>query len=139
MKTHLEFRSDSFSPSDDESEVNPGRWGKTLAEHLAVGLSERGFEVGAPYSEDWGWVVPIEGTAIRTFVGCGNYEEYPDGFLVFIEPSRPYVRRLWKKVPTEPVVAPVSEALEHILRGTDQVRGLAWWPSPNGPAHTEVS
>ena len=134
MKTHLEFRSDAFPAYEgEEEEVNPGRWGKRLAQHLATGLQQRGFTAGSPHAEDWGWVVPIEGTSFNTFIGCGNYEEYPDGFLVFIEPSQPYVRRLWKKLPTDPVVSPLADALEQILRETTGVRDLAWWPG-EGPA-----
>lgn len=134
MNTHLEFRSDAFPAYEgEEEEVNPGRWGRRLAEHLATGLRQRGFSAGSPHAEDWGWVVPIEGTAFKTFIGCGNHEESHDGFLVFIEPSRPHVRRLWKKVRTEPVVAPLAEALEQILRETTGVRDLAW-RSDDGPA-----
>ena len=134
MRTHLEFQSDLFPAGEgEEEEVNPGRWGKSLAQHLAAGLAKRGFSVASPHSEDWGWVVPIDTPEFKTFVGCGNYEEHPDGFLVFIEPSRPYVRRLWRKIPTEAVVAPLADALDQILRETDGVRELVWWPG-DGPA-----
>ncbi len=41
MKTHVEFRSAKFPAYDgEEDEVNPGRWGKRLAEYLAMKLRE---------------------------------------------------------------------------------------------------
>jgi hypothetical protein len=41
MKTHVEFRSDDFPPYEDEDElVNPGVYGKRLAEFLVAGLKE---------------------------------------------------------------------------------------------------
>jgi len=30
----------------------------------------------------------------RLWIGCGRYQEYPDGFLCFIEPHEPFVRKL---------------------------------------------
>ena len=95
MKTHVEFRSDRFPRLDEEQyEVNPGRYGKRLAEFLQRGLIAKGFEAGDPAAEDWGWIVPIRIDALRMYIGCGNYDAYPDdGFLCFIEPHTPTV---WK-------------------------------------------
>ena len=41
---------------------------------------------------------PVSG--YRLWIGCGNYEEYPDGFLCFIEPSKPFVRKWFRKIDT---------------------------------------
>jgi hypothetical protein len=61
MKTHVEFRSDAFAPYDgDEHEINPGRYGRRVAEFLVLGLKDKGFEPLDPVAEDWGWVVPIK-------------------------------------------------------------------------------
>ena len=48
------------------------------------------------------------GRKLAVFLGIGNYDEYDNGFLVFIEPSRPFVRlfpRLWQRLDTRPTVA----------------------------------
>src|SRR5690606_24640503 len=60
MLTHVEFRSSAFPPYESEfDEINPGRYGKRLAEYLAAGLRREGEIVGEPGAEDWGWVVPV--------------------------------------------------------------------------------
>lgn len=59
VKTHVEFRSEAFPPYESEAEeVNPGRFGKRVAEFFASGLTQEGFLPGAIFAEDWGWVVP---------------------------------------------------------------------------------
>jgi len=60
-------------------------------------------------------------------VGCGNYEEYPDGFLCFIEPSKPYVRRLLRKIDTTARVEQVAAAVDAALASHPGVRDLRWW------------
>ena len=45
MKTFIEFRSSKFPPYEGEEEqINPGLWGKRLAEYLVQKLAERGIE-----------------------------------------------------------------------------------------------
>jgi len=128
MRTHLEFRSDSFPAEVGEAEaVNPGRWGKALAGYLRQQLTNRGLPGGAPIAEDWGWLVPIENEGFPLWVGCGNYEEYPDAYLCFIEPSKPFVRRLLRKVDTTERVESVAAALEGALLAHPGVRNLKWW------------
>ena len=95
MQTHVEFRSDRFPAYDgEEQQVNPGRWGRRLAEFLRDNLRKEGFQAQELVAEDWGWMLPIENDQFPLWIGCGNYEEYADGFLCFIEPHTPFVRRL---------------------------------------------
>ena len=45
MKTQVEFRSAKFPPYEGEQEqINPGLWGKRLAEYLVQQLAARGIE-----------------------------------------------------------------------------------------------
>ena len=98
MLTHVEFQSAEFPPLETEfEEINPGRYGKRLADFLFEGLKNEGEPVEEPIPEDWGWVIPIENPAFSLWIGVGNYEEYPNGFLCFIEPHKEFVRKLWKK------------------------------------------
>lgn len=128
MKTHVEFRSDKFPayPGEDE-EVNPGIWGKRLAEFISVGLKSRGITAKEPGAEDWGWMVEIENESFPLWIGCANYEEYPDGFLCFVEPSKPFVRRFFKKIPTEARVQAVAQALDSLLASEPSIRNIRWW------------
>ena len=128
MRTHVEFRSSAFPPEPGEdTQVNPGRWGRLLAEYLRSELTRRGLPGGPPFAEDWGWAVPLDNVAFPLWVGCGNYEEYPDGFLCFIEPRKPYVRRLLTRIDTTFRVEEVAVALEASLREHSETRDLRWW------------
>ena len=128
MKTHVEFRSDKFPPCDgEEEEINPGRWGRRLAEFLAEGLKREGLEVGQPIPEDWGVVVPITNDRFELFVGCGNVEETPDGFLCFIEPHTPVVRRWFRKIDTVDRMTAVQAALQRVLGSERSIRDVRWY------------
>jgi hypothetical protein len=56
MRTEVEFCSDKF-PQDEgeEQQINPGLWGKRLAEYLKEHLAAEGIETKEPLPEDWGW------------------------------------------------------------------------------------
>jgi hypothetical protein len=64
------------------------------------------------FFEDWGCCIPIENDASSLWVGCGNYDEYPGGFLCFIEPSKATVRKPFRKIDT-------SEAHRHAPHPSD--------------------
>lgn len=131
MKTHVEFRSDAFPPYEDEEDaISPGRSGKRLAEFLVRGLKNRGFEPLEPIAEDWGWMIPIRNDGFGPWIGCGNYDEHPDdGFLCFIEPHEPTIRRfgfLWK-VDTCARVTALQEAIDRELEANPAIRDKRWW------------
>src|SRR5215467_1066330 len=99
MRTHLEFVSTSFSAlPEDDGQVNPVSNGKRLAEFLSGELPRHGFAVTGMNPEDWGWRIDLEHRDFPLWVGCGGYPEYQNGFLCFIEPSRPFVRRFFRKL-----------------------------------------
>jgi hypothetical protein len=127
MLTYVEFRSEAFPPYDNEAEeVNPGRFGKRLAEYLSHELLRRGEKVGELFTEDWGWVVPIENENFELWIGVGNYEEYPDGFLCFIEPHTEHVRKFLKKIPTRERVEALQQNVNAALLAHAGVRDLKW-------------
>ena len=126
--THLEFRSDRFPPYEGEEDlVNPGLYGKRLAEFLRDELRKEGFEASEPFAEDWGWVVPVRNPEFHLWIGCGHYQEYPDGFLCFIEPHKPFIRRFFKKIDTSVRISALQSALDRILSEDSGVRAKRWW------------
>jgi hypothetical protein len=142
MKTNVEFRSEAFPPYEgEEDEINPGRYGKRVAEFLVCGLKEKGFEPLDPIAEDWGWVIPVKNDGFHLWIGCGNYDEYPDdGFLCFIEPHKPMIRRfgfLWK-VDTSARVTALRDAIDQLLLANPAVRDIKWWTDDefNRPSHS---
>jgi hypothetical protein len=127
MKTHLEFTSTAFpSYPEEDKEINPGIFGKRLAEFLAEGLRKQGFKVLGIGAEDWGWMVEIENQAFPLWIGCANYEDGENGFQCFIEPSKPFVRKWFSKIETGPTVEKLAAALEAVLLQSGKVSGLHW-------------
>ena len=128
MISHVEFRSDLFPPyPGEEDEINPGRWGKKLAEFIYDGLKSRGFDVIEPGAEDWGWMVEVRNDAFPLWIGCGNIDGEDDKYLCFIEPSTPFVRKLlFKKIPTIDEVARVHATLDSILSSEPSITEIRW-------------
>jgi hypothetical protein len=128
MQTHLEFRSTEFpADPDEEEEINPGRFGKRLAEFLVAELPRTGFAIANVNAEDWGWRIDLKHDAFPLWIGCGNHEEYEDGFLCFIEPSKPYVRRWFTRISTASSVDRLATSLDNIVRSSGKARQLRWW------------
>ena len=125
MRTHVEFRTSKFPPYEGEDdEVNPGCYGRRLAEYLQAELPRRGIETGEIWPEDWGWCVPLPDAL---WLGCANYEEYEDGFLCMIQPSKPFIRRWFKKVDLRPAQERVADVLDGLLAGDAEIHGVRWW------------
>lgn len=135
MRTHVEFRSDYFPAYEgEEGQINPGRFEKRLAEFIASDLPRHGFKVSGVEAEDWGWMIQLENDAFPLWIGCGNYEEYPDGFLCFIEPSKPFIRKWFSKIDTTETVERVASALDAILSASGKVAHQRWWSEADAHA-----
>lgn len=128
MKTYVEFCSDRFPASEGEDEeVNPGRFGKRLAEYLAGRLPAHGFQIKSVAAEDWGWRISLFNDGFDLWIGCGNSEEHPDAFLCFSEPHSPVIRRLFRKIDTADRVTALQQAMDAVLEEPPGVRDRRWW------------
>ena len=129
MKTQVEFRSNKFPPyAGEEEQINPGLWGKRLAEYLVQKLSEKGIQTDEIIPEDWGWYIPIrnEGSGVRLAVCCGHQDGEDDEFLCFTEPSRPVIKKLFKKIDATVQLARLTDALQQILVSDSDIRDVVW-------------
>jgi hypothetical protein len=128
LLTRVEFRSDKFPALKGEEElISPGLWGKRLADFLRDGLRGEGFETGEPVAEDWGWLVPVPNKCFRLWIGCGHYQAYPDGFLCFIEPHKPFVRKFLMNVDTRERITALQNAMDRILTEDAGIWAKRWW------------
>ncbi len=140
IQTYVEFRSNAFPAiNGEEQQVNSGPWGKRLADFWCEKLRNEGFETEAPFAEDWGWVVPIVNDGFRLRIGCGHYQEYPDGFLCFIEPHKAFVRRLLRKIDTRERVSSLQRAMDKVLEENAEIHSKRWWTHEefNNPGRQE--
>ena len=128
LLTHVEFRSDRFPPLEgEEEEINPGLWGKLLANFLREGLLLWGYEVPQPIPEDWGWVLRILNQPFRMWIGCGHYQEFDDGFLCFIHPHKQRIWRGLRRIQTSESIEKLQKAMDEILIESAGIRAKRWW------------
>ena len=127
MKTHVTFRSNKFPPYEGEEEqINPGLWGKRLAEYLVKKLGEAGIESEEPIAEDWGWYLPIKNEGFRLALCCGHQDGDDDEFLCFTEPAKPVFRKLFRKFDATEQLSQLVGALERILSSDPDIRDVEW-------------
>ncbi len=128
MKVEAEFTSDLFPAEPGEEElINPGRFGKKLAQFLAEGFRVRGFQVDEPGAEDWGWYIGLGGLKAPFMIGAGNMDDETNVFRVFIDPSTPTIKKFpFQKIDVGADLSQVSAALAEILESESGIRGIIW-------------
>jgi hypothetical protein len=127
MKTQVEFRSRKFPPYEGEEEqINPGLWGKRLAEYLVQKLSEHGIQTDPIIAEDWGWYIPIPNEGFRLAICCGHQNGDDDEFLCFTDPSTPLVKKFFKKIDATPQLTRITTALQQILSSDPEITNVVW-------------
>jgi hypothetical protein len=127
MKTQVEFKSSKFPPYEgEEEEINPGLWGKRLAEYLVLKLADSGVETEDIIAEDWGYYVPVRNEGFELALCCGHQDGEEDEFLCFTEPSKPIVKKLFKKVDATAQLTMLIEVLEKILSSDPDIREVVW-------------
>ncbi len=123
----LEFKSEKFPPYEGEEEdINPGLWRKRLAEYLQNRLPSLGVPVVCIGSEDWGWMVEIDNKDFPLWIGCGHQYGPADQFVCFVEPSKPVIRKWFRKIDTTAQVHRVTEALLKILESDNDIYDIKW-------------
>lgn len=127
MQTQVTFRSAKFPPYEgEEDQINPGLWGRRLAEYLVARLAEQGIETEPLVAEDWGWYVPVKNEGFRLALCCGHQDGHDDEFLCFTEPSRPVVKKFFKQIDATPQLTRVTTVLQQILARDPDIRKVVW-------------
>lgn len=127
MKTQVTFRSDKFPPYDGEQEqINPGLWGKRLAEFFVEKLKVKGIETEEIIPEDWGWYIPIKNNGFRLAICCGHQDGDDDEFLCFTEPATPIIKKFFKKIDASEQLGRLVEAMDTIISADSEIRNVVW-------------
>jgi len=127
MKTQVTFRSNKFPPYQGEAErINPGVWGKRLAEYFVEKLNGMGIETKEIIPEDWGWYIPVKNDGFRLAVCCGHQNGDDDEFLCFTDPATPTIRKLFKKIDATERLSRLVAAMEKILASDPEIRNVEW-------------
>ena len=125
----LWFKSTLFEivPGEDEA-INPGCYGKSLANWLRVKLIARGYDIEDIIPEDWGWCVMCRRSPFKLWVGCGslaNSEKAPPDrppasgrnitWTCFVRAEPSLFVRFFRRIDTIPAVRELYEVVRSIL------------------------
>src|SRR4029078_9828667 len=130
MKTQVQFRSAKFPPYEGEEEqINPGLWGKRLAEYLILKLAEKSVETDKMGAEGCGWYIPLRNEGFRLALCCGHQNGDDDEFLCFTDPSTPVVKKFFKKIDATAQLTRLTEAMQQIFSSDPKIRDVVWTES----------
>ena len=130
MKTLVEFRSTKFPPYEgEEEEINPGLWGKRLAEYLSQKLEERGIKTDEIIMEDWGCYLPVQNEGFRLALCCGHQYGDDDKFVIFTDPKTPKIRKFLRVIDATPQLAKLTSLVKEILENDSDISEIAWQDS----------
>jgi hypothetical protein len=122
----LSFAQTSSRRTKGRRRINPGLWGKRLAEYLKEKLAGLGIATDGIVGEDWGYLLGVKNDSFPLAIGCGHQEGGDDEFLCFIEPSKPVIRKWFRKIDTTQAVGRLSDALQKILASDPDIRDVRW-------------
>jgi len=127
MNTQVTFRSSKFPPYEgEEEEINPGIWGKRLAEYFVEKLKGTGVEAEEIFGEDWGWYIPIKNEGFRLAICCGHQDGDEDEFLCFTDPATPIVKKLFRKTDATEQLSRLVAVMTKILASDPEIRNVEW-------------
>jgi len=135
MKTLVRFRSNKFPPYEGEEEqINPGLYGKRLAEYLVEKLKEMKIETEQIIPEDWGWYIPIRNDGFRLAICCAHQKSgddpsawsQDDTFVCSTDPPKPVFRKWFKKIDATEQLGRLIAAMDRILTSDSEIRDVEW-------------
>jgi len=127
MMTQVTFRSNKFPPYDGEEEqINPGLWGKRLAEYLVDKLRGTELQTEEIVAEDWGWYIPIKNDGFRLGICCGHQQDADDNFMCFTEPTTPIIKKLFRKIDATAELNRIVAELARILASDPDIKDVHW-------------
>jgi hypothetical protein len=113
IETNLEFRSNAF----------PAIGSLTFC---ASSYAMKDLKPSRPLPRLGAGSVPVVNEGFPLWIGCGRYQEYPEGFLCFIEPHKPFVRKLLKKIDTRERVS-LQRTLDQVFAKNVEIHSRRWW------------
>jgi len=127
MKTQVSFRSSKFPPVDgEEDEINPGLWGRRLADYLVEKLPAAGVQPAEIVAEDWGYYIPIRSDGCKMAICCGHQNGDDDEFLCFTDPSEPIEKKLFKTIDHSVELSRLTQAIQQVLAADPEIRDVVW-------------
>lgn len=113
METELYIKSELFpSYPGEEDDINPGRFGKRLAEFTKSLLIEESIDVSDLYSTDYSYELRLDQFKFSVYISTGNIDGEKNEFLISISPKEEFKRKLFKKISTKETINKIYSILK---------------------------
>ena len=108
METEIYIKSELFPPyPGEEDDINPGRFGKKLAEFTKSLLLKENIEVADLYSTDYSYELRLDQYKFNVYISTGNIDGEKNEFLISINPKEEFKRKLFKKISTKETISEI--------------------------------
>ncbi|WP_053978620.1 hypothetical protein [Mangrovimonas xylaniphaga] len=112
MLKDIFIKSNLFPPyPNEEDEINPGRFGKKLAEFIKQNLEQNNIQVADIYPTDYAYEMRLDQYKFSVYLITGNIDEETDQFIVTIKPNKEFIRKLFKKISTKETLEPIYSTI----------------------------
>ncbi len=132
LKTIVEFKFDDYQLYDQKTYVDEGgilvQKTEDIAQYIFSILKNRYHLNVELYSETWGWEIEIPLAEITMYLGISVYEEYSNGFAIFISPNTPILRKfLFRKIDITHHIMMLQNYINIILKSHPGIYDVMWW------------
>ena len=125
MNTEISIQSKLFpSYPNEEDDMNPGRFGKKLGEYIQHVLEKEHIQVADLYPTDYSYEIRIDQFEFSIYVQAGNVDGETEEFIVFVEPTKPFIRKWFKKIPTKERVQSIYNILLEDFQSNSEIKVL---------------
>ncbi|MFY7002822.1 hypothetical protein [Acinetobacter pittii] len=132
LKTIVEFKFDDYQLYDQKTYADEGgilvQKTEDIAQYIFSILKNRYHLNVELYSETWGWEIEIPLAEITMYLGISVYEEYSNGFAIFISPNTPILRKfLFRKLDITHHIMVLQNYINIILKSHPGIYDVMWW------------
>lgn len=132
LKTIVEFKFDDYQLYDQKTYADEGgilvQKTEDIAQYIFSILKNRYHLDVELYSESWGWEIEIPLAEITMYLGISVYEEYSNGFAIFISPNTPILRKfLFRKIDITHHIMVLQNYINIILKSHPGIYDVMWW------------
>lgn len=132
LKTIVEFKFDDYQRYDQKTYSDEGgvlvQKTEDIAQYIFSILKNRYNLNIELYSENWGWKIEIPLPEITMYLGISVYEEYSNGFAIFISPNTPILRKfLFRKLDITHHIMLLQNYINLILKSHPGIYDVQWW------------
>lgn len=114
----------SIQPGED-TETNPGVFGRALADYLAAQIRSRGVCVEEVIPEDFGYCIMLKRKPLRLWIACGNRAGHIDEWIAFAVAEGGLLGSFVGNIHPALEIDRISEMLGEIMRAAPGVESYS--------------